>query len=312
MSSMVVQVAAVVLNWNQEQDSTECLASLRAVEGVRLRVVLVDNGSSSDSVDRLERKFPEALVIRLPENRGFAAGNNVGIERALKEGATHILLLNNDTLVQPTFLIPLLEGLNQPGVGVVGPKIYYHPDVTRIWFAGGMIDWPTGRQWHLGANETDDGRWAAPLDVDYVTACCLLAPARLFEEIGGLDERYFIYFEETDWNLRARASGYRCRYVPDSRIYHKVSQAMKTGSPTSDYYYARNRLLFFRTHAPRRYRLCLIALYTARSLRFAFTLRKQGLTQNADAVVRGICDFYGSRFGKCPHQFASNFSGRPA
>jgi hypothetical protein len=307
--SSAAKVAAVVLNWNQEQDSTECLASLRAVESVQLRVILVDNGSAPDSVDRLERKFPEALVIRLPENRGFATGNNVGIERALKEGVTHILLLNNDTLVQPTFLVPLLKGLNQPGIGVAGPKIYHHPDVTRIWFAGGMIDWPTGRQWHLGANETDDGRWAAPRDVDYVTACCLLAPAWLFQEIGGLDERYFIYFEETDWNLRARARGYRCRYVPDSQIYHKVSQAMKTGSPTSDYYYARNRLLFFRTHAPMRYRLWLIALYTARSLRFAFTLRERGLAQNAAAVTWGIRDFYGSKFGKCPHQFAPAASG---
>ncbi len=304
MSPAAPQVTAVVLNWNQEQDSAECLASLCAVENVRLRIILVDNGSAPDSVDRLERKFPGVTVIRLPENRGFAAGNNVGIKRALQDGATHILLLNNDTLVEPTFLVSLLESLNEPGVGVVGPKIYYHPDVTRIWFAGGMIDWKTGRQWHLGAGELDHGQWSVPRDVDYVTACCLLAPARVFQEVGGLDERYFIYFEETDWNLRARAHGYRCRYVPDSRIYHKVSQAMKTGSPISDYYFARNRLLFFRTHAPRRYRLWLIAIYTARSLRFALTLQGRGLTQNAEAVVRGIRDFYGARFGKCPHQFA--------
>src|SRR5207245_10973952 len=214
MSLAAAKGAAAVLNWNQEQDSTECLASLRAVESVQLRVLLVDNGSAPDSVDRLARRFPEALVIRLPENRGFAAGNNVGIERALKEGATHILLLNNDTLVHPTFLIPLLEGLNEPSVGVVGPKIYYHPDVTRIWFAGGMIDWPTGRQWHLGANETDDGRWAVPRDEDYVTACCLLAPARMVQEIGGLDERHRPYVEEIDSNPWIRVTGYRCSVIP--------------------------------------------------------------------------------------------------
>src|SRR2546430_17664800 len=97
-----------------------------------------------------------------------------------------------------------------------------------------MIDWPTGRQWHLGANETDDGRWAVPRDVDYVTACCLLAPARLFQEIGGLDERDFIYFEEPDWNLRVRPRGYPCPSVPGSPIYHKVFPALKKGTPTSD------------------------------------------------------------------------------
>ncbi|MDO8546786.1 MAG: glycosyltransferase family 2 protein [Nitrospirales bacterium] len=305
MSLAVPHVAVVILNWNQEALTADCLASLRKVEHSCLKVILVDNGSLPESVDRLERDFPEVTLVRLPENRGFAGGNNVGIERALKDGVSHILLLNNDTLVQPTFLQPLLDGLDNPGVGVVGPRIYHHPDVQRIWFAGGMIDWKTGRQWHSGAGELDHGQWSVPRDVDYVTACCLLAPARVFQEVGGLDERYFIYFEETDWNLRARARGYRCRYVPDSRIYHKVSQAMKTGSPTSDYYYARNRLLFFLTHAPSRYRFWLIAIYTARSLRFAFTLRGRGLMQNADAVVRGIRDFYGSRFGKCPHQFLS-------
>lgn len=309
MSLAAPHVAAVILNWNQEALTADCLASLRSVEPRCLKVILVDNGSLPESVDRLERDFPEVTFIRLSENRGFAGGNNAGIERALKEGASHILLLNNDTLVQPTFLQPLLDGLDNPGVGVVGPRIYHHPDVHRIWFAGGMIDWKTGRQWHLGAGELDQGQWSVPLDVDYVTACCLLAPARVFQEVGGLDERYFIYFEETDWNLRARARGYRCRYVPDSRIYHKVSQAMKTGSPTSDYYYARNRLLFFQSHAPKRYWLKLILLYSLRSIRYAYTLRSRGLRQNAAAVIHGIRDFYSSRFGKCPHQFSQAVSG---
>ncbi|MBI4400191.1 MAG: glycosyltransferase family 2 protein [Nitrospirae bacterium] len=305
-------VAVVILNWNQEKDTSDCLTSLRAVNGVSFRVILVDNGSSRESVDRLVHNFPEAAVIRLPENRGFAAGNNVGILRALQDGASHILLLNNDTLVDPAFLPPLLDGLTVPEVGVVGPKIYSHPEITRLWFAGGRIDWRTGRQWHLGAGEVDEGQWDSPSEVHYITACCLLAPAKVFHEIGGLDERYFIYFEETDWNLRARRRGYRCRYVPGSRIYHKVSQAMKTGSPTSDYYYARNRLLLFRNHAPTRYRLWLIALYTARSLRYAYTLRTQGRIQNAAAVVRGIHDFYRARFGKCPLRFTPDISIQPA
>lgn len=312
MTQVSLFVAVVILNWNQEKDTADCLTSLRAVEGVPLRVILVDNGSSPESVDRLERHFSDVRVIRLPDNLGFAAGNNVGIREALREGASHILLLNNDTLVHPSFLPPLLEGLNTSGVGVVGPKIYHHPEVTRLWFAGGMIDWRTGRQWHLGANELDEGQWDKPREVDYITACCLLAPARLFQEIGALDERYFIYFEETDWNLRVRARGYRCRYLPESRVYHKVSQAMKTGSPVSDYYYARNRLLFFRSHAPLRYRLGLIALYTVRSLRYAYTLRTNGLRQNARAVVRGIRDFYAAKFGKCPLTFAADVSAPPA
>jgi hypothetical protein len=303
VSGSSARVGVVVLNWNQEEDTSACLESLRAVRDVPIRVILVDNGSAPDSVDRLERKFPEAAVIRLGENQGFAAGNNAGIERALREGVSHILLLNNDTLVEAGFLAPLLEALQRDGAGVAGPKIYHHPEVTRVWFAGGMIDWRTGRQWHAGAGEIDRGQWDSPREVDYVTACCLLAPASVFREVGGLDERYFIYFEETDWNLRVRRRGHHCWYEPKSRMYHKVSRAMKTGSPASDYYYARNRLLLFRDHAPVLYRPMLLALYTLRSLRFAWTRYRGGLSDNALAIARGVLDFYAGRFGRCPLQF---------
>lgn len=296
-------VGVVVLNWNQETDTRECLASLRLVRGAALRVFVVDNGSPPESVDRLEREFSDVTFIRLGENRGFAGGNNVGIERALREGVSHVLLLNNDTLVEPEFIRPLLDGLDGHKAGVVGPKIYHHPDVTRVWFAGGLIDWRTGRQWHLGAGELDGAQWSTAREVDYVTACCLLAPAQVFREVGNLDERYFIYFEETDWNLRAGRKGYRRWYVLDSRIFHKVSRAMRTGSPTSDYYYARNRLLLFRDHAPIFYRPVLLLLYTLRSLRFAWTQRGRGLSGNARAVARGVLDFYAGRFGRCRFQF---------
>jgi GT2 family glycosyltransferase len=298
-------VGAVVLNWNQERDTAECLASLRAVAAPAVRVVLVDNGSPPDSVDRLERGFPEAAVVRLPDNRGFAAGNNVGIVRALELGVSHVLLLNNDTIVDPKFLPPLIDALDDGDIGVTGPKIFYHPDVERIWFAGGMVDWGDGRQYHLGADELDDGRWDTARDVDYVTACCLLARAETFHAVGTLDERYFIYFEETDWNFRVRRRGLRRRYVPTGHIYHKVSRAMKTGSPASDYYYARNRLLFLQTHAPVRDRVRLLMLYTARSLRYAATLRWRGRRQNAWAITSGVGDFYRRRFGKCPLTFGA-------
>jgi GT2 family glycosyltransferase len=303
VSSPLPWVAVVVLNWNQEGDTTDCLTSLFKVEDAPLRVILVDNGSEQESIDRLERRFPETLTIRLSENRGFAGGNNIGIEQALRGGASHILLLNNDTLVHPTFLQPLLEGLTAPEIGVVGPKIYCYPDATRLWFAGGRIDWRTGRQWHLGADESDQGQWDTPQEVDYITACCLLAPADVFREVGGLDERYFIYFEETDWNLRVQRYGYRCRYIPGSRIWHKVSQAMRTGSPVSDYYYARNRLLFLKSHAPTRNRLRLILLFTARSLKYAYRLQSEGRTRNAAAVVCGVQDYYRGRFGQCSRPF---------
>jgi GT2 family glycosyltransferase len=305
-------VAVVIVNWNQEAETAACLTSLRATRGALLSLVLVDNGSAPESVDRLQRQFPEAQVLRLPENRGPVGARNVGIRHSLDAGATHILIVDNDTLFDPGFLPPLLEATQGPGVGVVGPKIYYHPDVSRIWFAGGRIDWSTGCHSHLGTDEVDQGQWDTPREIDYIPTCCLLASSRVFEDVGGMDERYFIYFDDTDWSLRARRHGYRCRYAPDSRIWHKVSRAMKTGSPVLDYYYARNRLLFFKSNAPPRHRLRLILLYTARSLRYAYTLRSQGLGQNAAAVAQGVRDFYRGRFGQCPSQFTTCASSPPA
>jgi hypothetical protein len=304
-------VAVVVLNWDQEQDTAECLQSLRSVSGIALRIVLVDNGSKSGESDRLAQGFPEVEVLPLAENRGFAAGNNIGMAHAAAFEPTHILLLNNDTVVDPGFLVPLLGALGTQGIGIVGPKILYHAEPERIWFAGGEINWRTGKQYHLGAGEQDRGQRDGFRDVDYVSACCLMAPSWVFNSVGQLDERYFIYYEETDWNLRARAYGLRACYVPQARIWHKVSRAMGTASALSDYYYARNRLLFFQTHAPAGHQFRLIALYTLRSLRFAARLRGQGRSLNAKAVQRGVADFYLRRFGRCTHEFARPTEPQP-
>lgn len=297
-------VFVIVLNWNQWPDTQECLASLRQCDADHLRVVVVDNGSVDGSGERVIETFPDVELLPQSRNLGFAEGNNVGIRHALARGAGRIMLLNNDTILEPGFLGPLDEALDRrPHVGIVGPKIRYHPDVDTLWGVGGLIDWVEGRQFHIGAGERDEGQHDVDRAVDYVSACCLLARREVFERAGLLDPRYFIYFEETDWNLRAARLGYERRSAPASLIYHKVSRAMGTGSPISDYYYARNRLLFFATHAPARRRLPLIGLYTARSLRYAGALEAHGRRDNARAVARGVADFYLRRFGQCRMRF---------
>lgn len=302
-------VVAVVLNWNQWTETRECLVSLQACRSDRLHVVVVDNGSRDGSPERLAADFPDVTVLRQTRNLGFAEGNNIGIHDALMRGAARIMLLNNDTLVEPDFLEPLNEALDRiPALGIVGPKIRCHPDVDTLWGVGGLIDWVDGRQFHIGAGERDEGQHDVDRAVDYVSACCLLARRDVFERAGFLDPRYFIYFEETDWNLRAARLGYARRSAPASRIYHKVSRAMGTGSPLSDYYYARNRLLFFSTHAPPHRRLPLIAVYTARSLRYAGALRWRGRRDNAHAIARGVADFYLNRFGPCRTRFGNHVS----
>ena len=292
-------VVAVVLNWNQWDDTRDCLASLRACGEDRPDVVLVDNGSRDGSPERIAAEFPDVTLLRQPRNLGFAEGNNVGIRHALARGASRIMLLNNDTLVDPGFLGPLTDALDRrPDVGIVGPKIFCYPETETLWAAGGAIDWATGRQSHIGASERDRGQFDVEREVDYLSACCLVARREVFERAGLLDPRYFIYFEETAWTMRAAAAGFARLYVPKSRIWHKVSAAMKSDSPSSAYYLTRNRLLFLTEHGPAERRAFYRFFYTTRPLRLGLTLLLRRRFAQGRAIVEGLRDFYLGRFGQ--------------
>jgi GT2 family glycosyltransferase len=294
-------VHVVMLNWNQEADTRDCLESLRTCVGSPMRIVLVDNGSRDGSPDRLARDFPEVTLLRQPRNLGFAEGNNVGLRHALADGASAILLLNNDTLVDPDFLPPLVDALaRRPDVGIAGSKIYCYPERRTLWAAGAGIDWTRGRQFHIGAGEADQGQYERETLVDYVSACCLLARREVFERAGLLDPRYFIYFEETAWSVRATRAGFRILYVPASRIWHKVSAAMRSESPNSAYYLTRNRLLFLTEHGPTERRRFYRWFYTTRPLRYAVGLLARGRAEQGRAVLQGLRDFYTGRFGERP------------
>ncbi len=289
----------VILNWNQEVETRDCLASLRRCSYPAMTVLLVDNGSEDGSPARLAAEFPEVQILPQAMNLGFAEGNNVGIRAALAQKAEMILLLNNDTLVDPGFLDPLVATLQRlPEVGIVGPKIYCYPERETLWAVGGRIDWRQGRQYHLGAGEPDLGQYDAPADVDYVSACCLLARRDVFERAGLLDARYFIYFEETAWSVRARGQGFRIRYIPSARIWHKVSAAMKSSSPNSNYYLARNRLLFLTENGPPARRAFYRYFYTTRPLRHGLSLLVAGRAAEGWAILQGVWDFYLNRFGE--------------
>jgi hypothetical protein len=290
----------IMLNWNQEADTRECLESLRRCRSP-LRVILVDNGSRDGSPKRLAADFPEVEVLGQPKNLGFAEGNNVGLRRALELGAERIVLLNNDTLVDEGFVEPLADVLDRhPEVGIAGSKIYCYPEATTLWAAGATIDWERGRQFHIGAGEVDQGQYDVERDVDYVSACCLLARREVFERAGLLDPRYFIYFEETAWSARARDCGFHIRYVPKSRIWHKVSAAMNVDSPNTAYYTTRNRLLFLTEHGPRARRLFYRYFFTTRPLRYGATLLLSGRREHGRAVLQALWHYYTGRFGERP------------
>ena len=248
-------VAIIVLNWNSYADTFECLRSLGELNYPDFKVFLVDNDSKDDSYSRLIDDFNNSIFnldiefIQTGENLGFAGGNNAAIRRAYSEEYGYYWLLNNDTIVDKNALLQLVVGVKQKeDVGIVGSKIYYcGTDV--IWFAGGRVNTWSGETRHIGLNEIDNGQFDTEMEVDYITGCSLLLKKQRLEDIGYMEEDYFLYYEETDWNIRAKSKGWRILYIPSSVIHHKVSKSsggIENISPNKEYYKIRNRIIFIK------------------------------------------------------------------
>ncbi|MDH3251854.1 MAG: glycosyltransferase family 2 protein [Ignavibacteria bacterium] len=218
------QVHIILVNWNGREVTLDCLESLRNISYGNYTVVLVDNGSTDGTTAAVRERFPQTVIIENAENLRFAGGNNVGVRYALDAGAHHVLLLNNDTIVDPDFLLHMVRRVTaDPSTGMVVPKIYYHDAPERIWFAGGEVSFWTGTMRHRGIREIDRGQYDAPCTTDYATGCCVLVPAEVVRNVGMLDESYYIYTEDADWSLRIRRRGFTIRYEPAAKVWHRLS-----------------------------------------------------------------------------------------
>ncbi|MBI5059333.1 glycosyltransferase family 2 protein [candidate division KSB1 bacterium] len=224
---MSAKVGIIVLNWNGLADTGECLRSLFATDPALRVIYVIDNGSTDGSATELHREFGESIIlIANPRNLLYAGGNNVGITRALADGCSHLLLLNNDTTVAADLLQRLLDGEAQTGDAVLCPKIYYARDPQRLWYAGGLISLRRARLAHRGIRELDRGQYDQLERTGWATGCALFGSRRLFETVGMLDTEFALYMEDVDFSLRARAAGFPCYYVPAAKVWHKVSASM--------------------------------------------------------------------------------------
>jgi GT2 family glycosyltransferase len=239
----------IIVNWNGKVDTLACLSSLRKISYPSRHILVIDNASADGSVEAIRAQFPEVEVLVNERNERFARANNQGMQKALAAGADFVLLLNNDTEVAPDFRDHLISAAEaRPEVGMVAPKIYYHHDQQLIWFAGGRINFWTGRVSHRGLRQRDlPPKYDSPEAVDFLTGCVILAKRECLEKIGFLDESYYIYAEDVDWCWRARRAGFVCLYQPAAKIWHKVSAS--TGGPFKIYHKVRGNFLFFQRYA---------------------------------------------------------------
>lgn len=301
-------VHIILLNWNEEKFTSACIESLKKINYLNFKIILVDNGSKKESILKLRKKYEkEVIFIQNKTNLGFTGGNNVGIRKALSLGAEYILLLNNDTEVEQDFLSKLVDSIEKDkSIGVIGPKINYMDKKELIWSIGGKINKFTGNNKLLMNKKLDKTSDKGIIDVGYVSGCAILVPSRIFIKIGLLDENYFIYNEEVDFCLRvAQKLNLRSVCRLDSKIYHKVSLTNKKYSGFAEYYLTRNRPYFVKKHNSKivyffyliYFFLIEVPLYTF------FYLFFYGRIKPVKFFYLGIIDFFKGNMNKCKNYF---------
>jgi len=294
-----MKIAFIILNYNGLKVTLECLDSIKRlkIDKSDLEVIVVDNNSNDGSQESL-KKIPDIKLIQNKENLGYTGGNNAGIKLALRSQAKYLIILNNDTILDPFFLKNILSVTKEGDI--ISPKIYFekgyefHKDRYTesqlgkiIWYAGGKIDWQNIIGIHLGVDEVDKGQFFQKKEIDFATGACMLVKKEVFEKIGFFDDKYFLYLEDMDFSVRAKRVGFKILFQPNAIIWHKnAASTGGSGSKLQDYYISRNRLLFAVKYAKLRTKLAVV----------------RQLIKSSDPVKRkALVDFLTFKFGKRNH-----------
>ncbi|MBU1102465.1 glycosyltransferase family 2 protein [Patescibacteria group bacterium] len=294
---MSPKVFIIILNWNGWRDTFECLKSLSDLAYGNFEIILIDN-ASKEKTRFSKETFPKLKITQVfnEYNLGFAGGNNQGIKMALEGDADYVLLLNNDTTVEPDFLSVLVaEAEKNNEAGILGPKILFYDEKRLIWSAGGKITGNFTRGELIGYRQNDSGQYNQTKEVDYISGTCLLVKKEVIKKIGLISEDYFLYYEDNDWCQRVRQAGYKCLLVPEAKIYHKASKSTQEFSYPYIYYHSRNGLI-------------LASRFGSKTLTYLISFwifAKQvikllvGYKRNwARPVMRGVVDFWRGKRGK--------------
>jgi GT2 family glycosyltransferase len=300
MMDAAATVGVIVVNYNSAPFIDEFCATLKQVAHPRWHLIVVDSASTDGSMETIDGAFPDATRIRCDENVGFAAGANIGIRRVLEHGDDYALFLNNDVALTPDFLTRLIEAADARTMVV--PKILYYYDHRLISTHAGGFDWRLGLFKDTYGGRPDGPETNRRRDgLATASFCCALVPAQAFRDAGVLDERFFMYYEETDFIRRAQDAGYRVRYEPSSVIYHRESGASGGGwmTPFKQYYATRNRLFLVRKHttSPVSY-AWFTAYFWATRIGAAGRLAARRQWRLLRAMALGMRDYYLGRMGR--------------
>ena len=293
-----LKIAIVILNWNGYEDTSECIISLQKITYDNYQIVVVDNGSDVEDFNKLKNNFPNVKVLRSDVNLGFTGGNNLGIKYSLEEKTDFILLLNNDTIVEPNFIQPLLDIFeNNPNVGIAAPQINYFDEPKKVWTEGGRISKIRGSGFAY-SERFDDGKIIDDKEVTFVSGCCMLIKKEIFEKVGVFDDNFFLYVEDADLCYRTTQAGYKIIVSHNSKIYHKVSSSTKENlSLLPLYYVTRNRLYFANKSFSFIFFLTLIYISFSMLIKIIYWLLNDK-SKNVSIILKAFKDFFNKEMGK--------------
>jgi GT2 family glycosyltransferase len=296
--SILPHITIILLNWNNSREAVQCIESILKLNYPNLKILLVDNGSTDNSLVEILSAYPFVDTLELGENLGYAGGNNAGISKAIQENTNWIFLLNNDTVLDNVCLDQLINVAEEDStIGVVGPMVYHLSEPDIIQSAGGMLD-KAWNSYHLLMNQVDTGQFVSPHPVDFISGCGILIRREVFEQVGMLDERFYLYEEETDLCLRATKAGWKIIHVPAAKLWHKGVERNYQPQPYVTYYMTRNHwLLLKKHHAP--FNTWLHALSRTVRTMGAWTIRTKwkGMQDHRAAMWQGTRDFFSGQWG---------------
>ncbi|MBI4549652.1 MAG: glycosyltransferase [Candidatus Omnitrophica bacterium] len=250
MISRAPKVLVGTLTWNQKKDTLECLDSVSKLDYPNYEVAVVDNGSSDGTAEAVRRAYPEVKIVRHSENLGCAEGVNGEIRAAFFARADYLFIIANDATAAPDCLTELVRvAESDPAIGVVFPKVYRFDEPEKVWFAKGArvrdIDWFRGQFKGFIQNVADDASLDVECDTELYPGGFCLVRMQAVKRAGFLEPGYFIYYDDADWLMRIHRAGFKGRYAPRAKAWHKPSSSIGLETPGFYYYRTRNRLMFF-------------------------------------------------------------------
>ena len=220
-------IKVLILNWNGSALTSQCLGSIEKLTYDNFSTIVIDNGSTDDSIAKIHTNYPSVGILALDKNYGFSLAYNLAFKHLENTESELVLILNNDTTVEPDLLEQLVSGVSLYGSEhLFCPIIHYLDSPNKIWYAGGKVNLPVGQLSHAGLRQDNKGQFSEISHTGFVTGCCILTSLQSLKILGGFDEDFNMYAEDVDLSLRGKAMGIDSIFVPEAKIYHKVSASI--------------------------------------------------------------------------------------